>query len=212
MMYGHFLRIRYGDIVALHVLMITLDDQMLLLQSVWAELHVLDFTYQRVRNNLPDMILMDNGLKLKVASVALLALAEGSNEWERLCGQMLAISFDRYDYVAMKYLMLLNPESIGYSKLQNKRLVSEGREKVKAAWLEYRRHIFADASHHDTPLPFQNCIERTRSLGLRGEQYLYYKMLSGHIPKGLLTEMLISYGSRTRQASSEANMESQKRS
>ncbi|KRX87968.1 Nuclear hormone receptor FTZ-F1 [Trichinella pseudospiralis] len=170
----------------------SLDDQMLLLQSVWAELHVLDFTYYRLQGKLPDTVSFKTGHRLKATSVALLALTEGRSEWDKLCNQLNAIGFDRYDYVAIKYLTLLNPN---YSKLRNKALVIEGRQRIREAWLEYRRSMVQDGNTSEIP----NCMEKMRSLGLRGEQYLYYKMLSGHVSKGLLTEMLVNYGSRMQQ-------------
>ncbi|XP_003375196.1 putative ligand-binding domain of nuclear hormone receptor [Trichinella spiralis] len=173
-----------------------LDDQMLLLQSVWAELHVLDFTYYRLQGKLPDTVSFKTGHRLKATSVALLALTEGRSEWDKLCNQLNAIGFDRYDYVAIKYLILLNPN---YSKLRNKALVIEGRQRIREAWLEYRRSMVQDGNTSEIPVQFQNCMEKMRSLGLRGEQYLYYKMLSGHVSKGLLTEMLVNYGSRMQQ-------------
>uniref|UniRef100_A0A5S6R216 Nuclear receptor domain-containing protein n=1 Tax=Trichuris muris TaxID=70415 RepID=A0A5S6R216_TRIMR len=182
---------------------LSLDDQMLLLQSVWAELHILDFTYHRFCANMPESVALENGQRLKVTSVALLALTEGIAEWDKVCNQLTTVGFDRYDYVAMKYLMLLNP---GYAKLQNKVLVTEGRQRVRAAWLDYRCSLPSDSTQTtDFPGPFQSCIDGIRSLGRRGEQYLYYKMLSGHVAKGLLTEMLVSYGSRAQQQQTEVN-------
>ncbi|CDW52832.1 Nuclear hormone receptor family member nhr-25 [Trichuris trichiura] len=181
---------------------LSLDDQMLLLQSVWAELHILDFTYHRFCANMPESVTLENGQRLKVTSVALLALTEGAAEWDKVCNQLTSIGFDRYDYVAVKYLMLLNP---GYAKLQNKALVTEGRQRVRAAWLDYRCSLPFDSTQTDFPGPFQSCIDGIRSLGMRGEQYLYYKMLSGHVAKGLLTEMLVSYGSRAQQQQVEMN-------
>ncbi|KRZ51884.1 Nuclear hormone receptor family member nhr-25 [Trichinella nativa] len=179
-----------------HFKELTLDDQMLLLQSVWAELHVLDFTYYRLQGKLPDTVSFKTGHRLKATSVALLALTEGRSEWDKLCNQLNAIGFDRYDYVAIKYLILLNPN---YSKLRNKALVIEGRRRIREAWLQYRRSMVQDGNTSEIPVQFQNCMEKMRSLGLRGEQYLYYKMLSGHVSKGLLTEMLVNYGSRMQQ-------------
>ncbi|KRX46590.1 Nuclear hormone receptor family member nhr-25 [Trichinella murrelli] len=179
-----------------HFKELTLDDQMLLLQSVWAELHVLDFTYYRLQGKLPDTVSFKTGHRLKATSVALLALTEGRSEWDKLCNQLNAIGFDRYDYVAIKYLILLNPN---YSKLRNKALVIEGRQRIREAWLQYRRSMVQDGNTSEIPVQFQNCMEKMRSLGLRGEQYLYYKMLSGHVSKGLLTEMLVNYGSRMQQ-------------
>ncbi|KRZ12324.1 Nuclear hormone receptor family member nhr-25, partial [Trichinella zimbabwensis] len=179
-----------------HFKELSLDDQMLLLQSVWAELHVLDFTYYRLQGKLPDTVSFKTGHRLKATSVALLALTEGRSEWDKLCNQLNAIGFDRYDYVAIKYLTLLNPN---YSKLRNKALVIEGRQRIREAWLEYRRSMVQDGNTSEIPVQFQNCMEKMRSLGLRGEQYLYYKMLSGHVSKGLLTEMLVNYGSRMQQ-------------
>jgi hypothetical protein len=37
------------------------DDQMLLLQSCWAELHILDYTYHRIRNGLCMNMYLNNG-------------------------------------------------------------------------------------------------------------------------------------------------------
>jgi len=110
--------------------------------------------------------------------VALLALKDHAvQKWDDLYRILTIRGFDRYDFTAMKFLILLNPSTktfcnlncisikfcslclIAYVKSQNesKSIAVESRCRIKSAWLEYRKNLFVDPEAH-----MAQCLELIR--------------------------------------------------
>ena len=184
---------------------------MKLLQHAWSDLLVLDHIHQRMHNGLPDETSLANGQKFDLLALALLGQPAVSDSLVAVEKRLAELKFDPTDYLCVKFLMLLNPEVKG---LSNYKLVQEAYEQTQRALHEYcvghygpsgPRSSASGASGASAPGGGGNnsnvvndkfgqlvaLFPQIRLLTTRGEEFLYFKHLSGSAPtQTLLMEML----------------------
>lgn len=162
------------------------DDQMKLLQQSWSDMLILDHLHQRLHNGLPDDTTLPNGQKFSLVSLALLGLPSLADQLHHLAQQLQELRFDAIDYVCLKFLLLLNPE---VRTLGNVRLVHEAQEQTKQVHLEYCLNNYPQMTDKFGQL--YQMLPSLKLISTRGEEYLFYKHMSGSAPsQTLLMEML----------------------
>uniref|UniRef100_A0A914VY87 NR LBD domain-containing protein n=1 Tax=Plectus sambesii TaxID=2011161 RepID=A0A914VY87_9BILA len=161
------------------------DDQMNLLYTSWASMHIVDFTYQRLNGNMPMSLKLRNGVDFSVSTVCLLGLTDLQAKWNELCDQLKSLQFDRYDYAAMKFLALLDPSQ---PSLTNRALVSTVRHNIIQSWIDYRGSLAMEPTGS-----FHLCLNAIKSLSRAAEDFLFCKYQAGQLPENcnLLNEMLL---------------------
>ncbi|KAL3171460.1 hypothetical protein MRX96_013670 [Rhipicephalus microplus] len=162
------------------------DDQMKLLQQSWSDMLILDHVHQRLHNGLPDDTTLPNGQKFSLVSLALLGLPALADQLHALTARLQELRFDPVDYVCLKFLLLLNPD---VRTLSNVRLVHEAQEQTKQVHLEYCLSNYPQISDKFGQL--YQMLPSLKLISTRGEEYLFYKHMSGSAPsQTLLMEML----------------------
>lgn len=162
------------------------DDQMKLLQQSWSDMLILDHLHQRLHNGLPDDTTLPNGQKFSLVSLALLGMPSLAEQLHHVAAQLQELRFDAIDYVCLKFLMLLNPE---VRTLGNLRLVLEAQEQTKQVHLEYCLNNYPQIADKFGQL--YQMLPNLKAISSRGEEYLFYKHMSGSAPsQTLLMEML----------------------
>ncbi|RWS27892.1 nuclear hormone receptor FTZ-F1-like protein, partial [Leptotrombidium deliense] len=162
------------------------DDQMKLLQHAWSDMLILDHIHQRMHNGLPDDTTLPNGQKFDLLSLALLGVPAVAESLQQVQNKLSELKFDPTDYLCVKFLMLLNPEVRG---LSNFKLVQEAQEQTQHALLDYTLNFYPHVSDKFGQLVA--LFPQIRLLTMRGEEFLYFKHLSGSAPvQTLLMEML----------------------
>uniref|UniRef100_T1IY60 NR LBD domain-containing protein n=1 Tax=Strigamia maritima TaxID=126957 RepID=T1IY60_STRMM len=160
------------------------DDQMKLLQYSWSDMLILDHIHHRLHNSLPEETTLANGQKFDLLTLAVLGLPNLVDQFTELNSKMQELKLDGNDYVCLKFLLLLNPDVRG---LVNRKHVQEAHEQVKQALLDYSLNCY----QQDKFSKMLRLLPEVHMLSLRGEEYLYYKHLSGNAPvQTLLMEML----------------------
>ncbi|KAH7982434.1 hypothetical protein HPB52_005005 [Rhipicephalus sanguineus] len=163
------------------------DDQMKLLQQSWSDMLILDHVHQRLHNGLPDDTTLPNGQKFSLVSLALLGLPALADQLHALTARLQELRFDPVDYVCLKFLLLLNPADV--RTLSNVRLVHEAQEQTKQVHLEYCLNNYPQISDKFGQL--YQMLPSLKLISTRGEEYLFYKHMSGSAPsQTLLMEML----------------------
>jgi len=161
------------------------DDQMKLLQSAWSDMLILDHLHQRIHNNLPDEFTLPNGQKFDLVSLALLGVRYAESQLHNVETRLRELKFDPYDYMCLKFMLLLNPE---VRELSNLKLVQEGHEQTSRALLDYTLTFYPQQDKYNELMAL---LPDLRLLTNRGEEFLYMKHLSGLAPtQTLLMEML----------------------
>ncbi|KAH8032818.1 hypothetical protein HPB51_002245 [Rhipicephalus microplus] len=164
----------------------SVDDQMKLLQQSWSDMLILDHVHQRLHNGLPDDTTLPNGQKFSLVSLALLGLPALADQLHALTARLQELRFDPVDYVCLKFLLLLNPD---VRTLSNVRLVHEAQEQTKQVHLEYCLSNYPQISDKFGQL--YQMLPSLKLISTRGEEYLFYKHMSGSAPsQTLLMEML----------------------
>ncbi|XP_075547530.1 ftz transcription factor 1 [Dermacentor variabilis] len=162
------------------------DDQMKLLQQSWSDMLILDHVHQRLHNGLPDDTTLPNGQKFSLVSLALLGLPALADQLHALAARLQELRFDPVDYVCLKFLLLLNPD---VRTLSNVRLVHEAQEQTKQVHLEYCLNNYPQITDKFGQL--YQMLPSLKLISTRGEEYLFYKHMSGSAPsQTLLMEML----------------------
>ncbi|XP_065561756.1 nuclear hormone receptor FTZ-F1-like [Artemia franciscana] len=162
------------------------DDQMKLLQYSWSDLLVLDHIHQRMHNSLPEETALANGQKFNLLSLAILGSQSLTDALHALTSKLNELSFDLYDYVCLKFLILLNPDARGIS---NRHLVSEAHDQIRQALFDYCINFYSNTADKFSKL--LGLISDLRAISSRGEDFLYLKHLNGCAPtQTLLMEML----------------------
>lgn len=162
------------------------DDQMKLLQHSWSDLLVLDHMHQRMHNGLPDETTLPNGQKFDLLSLALLGVPAVADSLQQVQNRFAELKLDPLEYLCVKFLLLLNPEVRG---LSNYKVVQEAHEQTQQALLEYTINCYPQISDKFGQVMAQ--LPQLRLLTMRGEEFLYFKHLSGSAPtQTLLMEML----------------------
>ncbi|CAG12178.1 unnamed protein product, partial [Tetraodon nigroviridis] len=165
------------------------EDQMVLLQSCWSELLVLDHLCRQVAYSKEGCIYLVSGQQIEVSTILTQAGATLSGLVSRtqdLVSKLKALQLDRQEFVCLKYLVLFNPD---VKSVQGRRQVEQTQERVNRALMEHtqQRH----PRHSDKFGQLLLRLPEVRSISLQVEEYLYQRHLLGDLPcNSLLTEML----------------------
>lgn len=164
------------------------EDQMVLLQSCWSELLVLDHLCRQVTYGKESSIYLVTGQQIEVSTIISQAGAKLSalvSRTQDLVSKLKTLQLDRHEFVCLKYLVLFNPD---VKSVQNRRQVEQTQERVNRALME---HIQQSHPGHDKFGQLLLRLPEVRSISLQVEEYLYQRHLLGDLPcNSLLTEML----------------------
>ncbi|VDO59286.1 unnamed protein product [Haemonchus placei] len=83
-----------------------MEDQMMMLQSSWASIHIIDVSYAVLKGEISHVVKLPNGADLPTGVVALMGYHVHVHKWTELISRMHALGFDRCDYAAFKFLAL----------------------------------------------------------------------------------------------------------
>uniref|UniRef100_A0AAY4AQS8 Uncharacterized protein n=1 Tax=Denticeps clupeoides TaxID=299321 RepID=A0AAY4AQS8_9TELE len=163
------------------------EDQMVLLQSCWSELLVLDHLCRQVSYGRDGCIYLVTGqqvnIHLVLAGVTLSSLVSRAQD---LVSKLRSLQLDRQDFVCLKYLVLFNPD---VKVLQERGQVERTQESVNRALMEHT--LQSHPRHSDKFGQLLLRLPEVRSISLQVEEYLYQRHLLGDLPcNSLLTEML----------------------
>ncbi|XP_033500792.2 nuclear receptor subfamily 5, group A, member 5 isoform X1 [Epinephelus lanceolatus] len=165
------------------------EDQMVLLQSCWSELLVLDHLCRQVAYGKEGCIYLVTGQQIEVSTIISQAGATLSSLVSRtqdLVSKLKGFQLDRHEFVCLKYLVLFNPD---VKSLQNRRQVEQTQERVNRALMEHTQQ--SHPRHSDKFGQLLLRLPEVRSISLQVEEYLYQRHLLGDLPcNSLLTEML----------------------
>lgn len=165
------------------------EDQMVLLQSCWSELLVLDHLCRQVAFGKEGCIYLVTGQQIEVSTVISQAGATLSSLVSRtqdLVSKLKALQLDRHEFVCLKYLVLFNPD---VKSVQGRRQVEQTQERVNRALMEHTQRTHPGHSDKFGQLLLR--LPEVRSISLQVEDYLYQRHLLGDLPcNSLLTEML----------------------
>uniref|UniRef100_A0A913I3C9 Nuclear receptor domain-containing protein n=2 Tax=Strongyloides stercoralis TaxID=6248 RepID=A0A913I3C9_STRER len=170
-----------------------MDDQMKLLYSSWSTIHLIDFTFAIINNEVhPELNFDVNGFRMPTAFIGLLGCESLQPKWDELVHRMQSLRFDRYDYTAVKFLALFD-ESLVYGNgvglhenLKNIALIKEIHASILYSWVEYKG--LSLISEND----LRSLFTQIRSLARQAQKFLYTKYQMGQIDCSLLKEMLRS--------------------
>ncbi|CAL8303410.1 unnamed protein product [Merluccius merluccius] len=162
------------------------EDQMVLLQSCWSELLVLDHLSRQVTYGKEGCVYLVTGQQIEVSIVQSQAggtLSGLVSRTQDLVSKLKALHLDKEEFVCLKYLVLFNPDA---KSVQSRRQVEQTQEQVNRALMEHTQRGQSDK--------FGQLLLRlpeVRSISLQVEQYLYQRHLLGDLPcNSLLMEML----------------------
>ncbi|KAM7387131.1 hypothetical protein PAMA_009654 [Pampus argenteus] len=165
------------------------DDQMVLLQSCWSELLVLDHLCRQVTYGKEGCIYLVTGQQIEVSNVisqAGVTLSSLVSRTQDLVSKLKALQFDRHEFVCLKYLVLFNPD---IKSVQSRRQVEHTQKRVNRALMEHTQR--SHPGHSDKFGQLLLRLPEVRSISLQVEEYLYQRHLLGDLPcNSLLTEML----------------------
>ncbi|KAM7371793.1 hypothetical protein PAMP_009003 [Pampus punctatissimus] len=165
------------------------DDQMVLLQSCWSELLVLDHLCRQVTYGKEGCIYLVTGQQIEVSNVisqAGVTLSSLVSRTQDLVSKLKALQFDRHEFVCLKYLVLFNPD---VKSVQSRRQVEHTQKRVNRALMEHTQR--SHPGHSDKFGQLLLRLPEVRSISLQVEEYLYQRHLLGDLPcNSLLTEML----------------------
>nr|XP_046270682.1 nuclear receptor subfamily 5, group A, member 5 [Scatophagus argus] len=165
------------------------EDQMVLLQSCWSELLVLDHLCRQVTYGKEGCIYLVTGQQIEVSTIlsqAGVTLSGLVSRTQDLVSKLKVLQLDKHEFVCLKYLVLFNPD---VKSVQSRGQVEQTQERVNRALMEHTQR-----SHPGHPDKFGQLLLRlpeVRSISLQVEEYLYQRHLLGDLPcNSLLTEML----------------------
>ncbi|KAM6966791.1 nuclear receptor subfamily 5, group A, member 5 isoform 1-T1 [Tautogolabrus adspersus] len=165
------------------------EDQMVLLQSCWSELLVLDHLCRQVIYGKEGCIYLVTGQQIDVLTVISQAGATLSalvSRTQDLVSKLKALQLDRHEFICLKYLVLFNPD---VKSVQSRRQVEQTQERVNRALMEHTQQ--SHPGHSDKFGQLLLRLPEVRSISLQVEEYLYQRHLLGDLPcNSLLSEML----------------------
>ncbi|XP_042360737.1 nuclear receptor subfamily 5, group A, member 5 isoform X2 [Plectropomus leopardus] len=165
------------------------EDQMVLLQSCWSELLVLDHLCRQVAYGKEGCIYLVTGQQIDVSTIisqAGVTLSSLVSRTQDLVSKLKAFQLDRHEFVCLKYLVLFNPD---VKSVQSRRQVEQTQERVNRALMEHTQN--SHPRHSDKFGQLLLRLPEVRSISLQVEEYLYQRHLLGDLPcNSLLTEML----------------------
>ncbi|KAK9535250.1 hypothetical protein VZT92_007644 [Zoarces viviparus] len=165
------------------------EDQMVLLQSCWSELLVLDHLCRQVIYSKEGCIYLVTGQQIEVSTIisqAGVTLSSLVSRTQDLVSKLKAFQLDRHEFVCLKHLVLFNPD---VKSVQSRKQVEQTQERVNRALMEHTQQ--SDPRHSDKFGQLLLRLPEVRSISLQVEEYLYQRHLLGDLPcNSLLTEML----------------------
>ncbi|XP_034046978.1 nuclear receptor subfamily 5, group A, member 5 [Thalassophryne amazonica] len=165
------------------------DDQMVLLQSCWSELLVLDHLCRQVAYGKEGCIYLVTGQQIEVSTIisqAGVTLSSLVSRTQDLVSKLKTLQLDRHEFVCLKYLVLFNPD---VKLVQSRRQVEQTQERVNRALMEHTQQ--SHPGHTDKFGQLLLRLPEVRSISLQVQEYLYQRHLVGDLPcNSLLTEML----------------------
>uniref|UniRef100_A0A668A9A8 Nuclear receptor subfamily 5, group A, member 5 n=1 Tax=Myripristis murdjan TaxID=586833 RepID=A0A668A9A8_9TELE len=165
------------------------EDQMVLLQSCWSELLVLDHLCRQVSYSKEGCIYLTVTGDIEVSTIlsqAGVTLSSLVSRTQDLVTKLRALQLDRHEFVCLKYLVLFNPD---VKSVQSRRQVEQTQERVNRALMERTQQTHPGHSDKFGQLLLR--LPEVRSISLQVEDYLYQRHLLGDLPcNSLLTEML----------------------
>lgn len=165
------------------------EDQMVLLQSCWSELLVLDHLCRQVAYGRDGRIYLITGQQIEVSiilSQAGVSLGSLVSRAQDLVFKLKSLQLDREEFVCLKYLVLFNPD---VKSVQDRRQVEQTQERVNRALMDHTMQTHPGHSDKFGQLLLR--LPEVRSISLQVEEYLYQRHLLGDLPcNSLLTEML----------------------
>lgn len=165
------------------------EDQMVLLQSCWSELLVLDHLCRQVTYGKEGCIYLVTGQQIEVSNIisqAGVTLSGLVSRTQDLVSKLKALQLDRHEFVCLKHLVLFNPD---VKSVQNRRQVEQTQERVNRVLMEHTQR--SHPGHSDKFGQLLLRLPEVRSISLQVEEYLYQRHLLGDLPcNSLLTEML----------------------
>ncbi|EEC09654.1 nuclear hormone receptor FTZ-F1, putative [Ixodes scapularis] len=176
---------------------LNVDDQMKLLQQSWSDMLILDHLHQRLHNGLPDDTTLPNGQKFSLVSLAVLGLTSLADQLHHFVQQLQELRFDAIDYFqegsTTQVLCCMHSSHLAemgeVRTLGNVRLVHEAQEQTKQVHLEYCLNNYPQMTDKFGQL--YQMLPSLKLISTRGEEYLFYKHMSGSAPsQTLLMEML----------------------
>ncbi|XP_051994893.1 nuclear receptor subfamily 5 group A member 2-like [Xyrauchen texanus] len=165
------------------------EDQMVLLQSCWSELLVLDHLCRQVAYGKDGTICLITGQQIEVSTIlsqAGVMLSSLVSRAQDLVSKLRSLQLDREEFVCLKYLVLFNPD---VKSVQDRRQVEQTQERVNRALMDHTMQTHPGHSDKFGQLLLR--LPEVRSISLQVEEYLYQRHLLGDLPcNSLLTEML----------------------
>ncbi|XP_059203638.1 nuclear receptor subfamily 5, group A, member 5 [Centropristis striata] len=165
------------------------EDQMVLLQSCWSELLVLDHLCRQVAYGKEGCIYLVTGQQIEVSTIfsqAGVTLSSLVSRTQDLVSKLKIFQLDRHEFICLKHLVLFNPD---VKSVQDRRQVEQIQERVNRALMEHTQQ--SHPRHSDKFGQLLLRLPEVRSISLQVEDYLYQRHLLGDLPcNSLLTEML----------------------
>ncbi|KAK6311394.1 hypothetical protein J4Q44_G00170580 [Coregonus suidteri] len=165
------------------------EDQMVLLQSCWSELLVLDHLCRQVAYSREGCIYLVTGQQIEVSNIltqAGVTLTSLVSRTQDLVVKLKALHLDTQEFVCLKYLVLFNPD---VKSVQDRRQVERTQERVNHTLMDHT--LYTHLGHSDKFGQLLLRLPEIRSISLQVEEYLYQRHLLGDLPcNSLLTEML----------------------
>ncbi|XP_041861512.1 nuclear receptor subfamily 5, group A, member 5 [Melanotaenia boesemani] len=165
------------------------EDQMVLLQSCWSELLVLDHLCRQVMYGQEGCIYLVTGQQIEVSTIISQAgatLCSLVSRTQDLVSKLKALQLDKHEFVCLKYLVLFNPD---VKSVQSRRQVEQTQERVNRVLMEHTQQSHPGQSDKFGQLLLR--LPEVRSISLQVEGYLYQRHLLGDLPcNSLLSEML----------------------
>ncbi|KAF7654761.1 hypothetical protein LDENG_00065360 [Lucifuga dentata] len=165
------------------------EDQMVLLQSCWSELLVLDHLCRQVTYGQEGCIYLVTGQQIEVSTIisqAGVTLSSLVSRTQDLVSKLKSLHLDQHEFVCLKYLVLFNPD---VKSVLGHRQVEQTQERVNRALMEHTQQTHPGQSDKFGQLLLR--LPEVRSISLQVEEYLYQRHLLGDLPcNSLLTEML----------------------
>lgn len=158
-------------------------DQMQLLHSSWAAVHIADFAYAAVIGAIPTSIKMNNGIEVPSGLAAVMGDCSLLAQWTEIVHLLASRGFTRVDLAAFRYLALFHED--GECRVENHSLIRAARDSLIRCWGEYRGSDVAI-------LPQFAAFLRIRSLAQSCQNFLITKRVGGMAGTSLLAEMLSS--------------------
>lgn len=157
------------------------DDQIALIYSSWAPIHVLDFTFHILHSHLPISIQFGN-TPLPMSTICLMGFDTLVPKFNDLCIKLQTLNFDRCDYAAFKVLTLFEDQG-ERSAVNNRALAAQVYASVLTSWAAYRS--IPTATDH----PLYVVYEELKLLA-RQAAHLLSKYSTVGMEENLLKEML----------------------